>query len=78
MRKKHTNVRKMWGDMGYQGKDLKDHIKREYDIEIEIVKRPRADFGCIKIHHQSYYQKWSQDLKCSEKVGCRKDFCLDK
>ncbi|GFQ72482.1 transposase [Trichonephila clavata] len=48
MRKKHTNVRKMWGDMGYQGKDLKDHIKREYDIEIEIVKRPPSRFWVHK------------------------------
>ncbi|GFR14491.1 putative transposase for insertion sequence element IS6501 [Trichonephila clavata] len=38
----------MWGDMGYQGKDLKDHIKREYDIEIEIVKRPPSRFWVHK------------------------------
>ncbi|QMV46489.1 IS5 family transposase [Wolbachia pipientis] len=44
MRKKHTNVRKMWADMGYQGKDLKDHIKGEYNIDIEIVKRPPCRF----------------------------------
>ena len=31
----------MWADMGYEGKDLKDHIKEKYQIDLEIIKRPR-------------------------------------
>ncbi|EAL59500.1 transposase, IS5 family, OrfB [Wolbachia endosymbiont of Drosophila ananassae] len=38
MRTKYTKVKKMWADMGYQGRNLKNHIKEEYDIDIEIVK----------------------------------------
>ncbi|WP_375604408.1 hypothetical protein NOX90_02530 [Wolbachia endosymbiont of Anurida maritima] len=44
MRKKYTNVKKMWADMGYQGGNLKNHIKEEYGIDIEIVKRPPCRF----------------------------------
>lgn len=35
MRKKYTNVKKMWADMGYQGRNLKNHIKEKYGIDIE-------------------------------------------
>uniref|UniRef100_A0A1B0FCI3 Uncharacterized protein n=2 Tax=cellular organisms TaxID=131567 RepID=A0A1B0FCI3_GLOMM len=38
----------MWADMGYQGKDLKDYVKREYGIDIEIVKRPPCRFWVHK------------------------------
>ena len=30
----------MWADMGYQSKDLKELIKKKYNIDLEIVKRP--------------------------------------
>ncbi|WP_447933253.1 IS5 family transposase [Wolbachia endosymbiont of Dactylopius coccus] len=48
MRKKYTNVRKMWADMGYQGKELKDYVKIEHNIDIEIVKRPPCRFWVHK------------------------------
>ncbi len=48
MRKKYTNVKKMWADMGYQGRNLKNHIKEEYGIDIEIVKRPPCRFWVHK------------------------------
>ncbi len=38
----------MWTDMGYQGKNLKEYIKKEYDIELEIVKRPACRFWVHK------------------------------
>ncbi len=38
----------MWADMGYQGRNLKNHIKEEYDIDIEIVKRPPCRFWVHK------------------------------
>ncbi len=34
----------MWANMGYQGKGLKDHIKKEYGIDIEIVKSSPCRF----------------------------------
>ncbi len=48
MRTKYTKVKKMWADMGYQGRNLKNHIKEEYDIDIEIVKRPTCRFWVHK------------------------------
>lgn len=44
MLKKHGTLVKMWVDMGYQGKDLKEEIKEEYriEIELEIVKSPHS------------------------------------
>ncbi len=48
MRTKYTKVKKMWADMGYQGKDLKTHIEEEYGIDIEIVKRPPCRFWVHK------------------------------
>jgi putative transposase len=48
MRKKYTNVKKMWADMGYQGRNLKNHIMEEYGIDIEIVKRPPCRFWVHK------------------------------
>lgn len=48
MKEKYSNIKKMWADMGYQGKDLKDYVKREYGIDIEIVKRPPCRFWVHK------------------------------
>ncbi len=48
MRKKYTNVKKMWADMGYQGRNLKEYIEKEYGIDIEIVKRPPCRFWVHK------------------------------
>ncbi len=48
MRTKYTKVKKMWAEMGYQGRNLKNHIKEEYDIDIEIVKRPPCRFWVHK------------------------------
>ncbi len=69
MRTKYTKVKKMWADMGYQGRNLKNHIKEEYDIDIEIVKRPPCRFGCTKIRHLSYYQQENKGLKYSQEDG---------
>lgn len=63
MRKKYTNVRKMWADMGYQGKDLKDHIKKEYGIDIEIVKRPTCRFWVHKDTPPELLPKVEQGFK---------------
>ncbi len=48
MKRKYNKVVKMWADMGYQGKDLKNYIKQEYEIELEIVKRPPCKFWVHK------------------------------
>jgi hypothetical protein len=57
----------MWADMGYQGRNLKNHIKEEYDIDIEIVKRPPCRFW---VHnHLSYYQQENKGLKYSQEDG---------
>lgn len=48
MTQKYSNVKKMWADMGYQGKDLKAHIIEHYDIDLEIVKRPACRFWVHK------------------------------
>jgi len=48
MLKKYKTVVKMWADMGYQGKDLKECIKQKYNIDLEIVKRPSCRFWVHK------------------------------
>ncbi len=59
----------MWADMGYQGRNLKNHIKEEYDIDIEIVKRPPCRFWVHKDTHLSYYQQRTSGLKYSQEDG---------
>lgn len=44
MHYKYDQVRKMWADMGYQGKDLKNNMKEQYGIDLEIIKRPQKRF----------------------------------
>lgn len=44
MKHKYSKVIKMWADMGYQGKDLKNNINDQYDIDLEIIKRPQKRF----------------------------------
>lgn len=48
MRAKYTNVIKTYADMGYQGNMLRDHIREEYSIDLEIVKRPLSRFWIHK------------------------------
>lgn len=48
MTKKYSTVTKMWGDMGYTGKELKEYIKERYNIDLEIVKRPPCRFWVHK------------------------------
>ncbi|GFR24195.1 transposase [Trichonephila clavata] len=69
MRKKYTNVRKMWADMGYQGKELKDYVKIEHNIDIEIVKRPPCRFWVHKDTPPELLPKVEQDLKYSREVS---------
>jgi len=40
LKDKFPLVKKLWADMGYQGKDLKERISQQ-GIDLEIVKRPR-------------------------------------
>ena len=44
LKDKFPLVKKLWADMGYQGKNLKERIGRE-GIDLEIVKRPRNISG---------------------------------
>ena len=48
MKEKYSNIKKMWADKGYEGKDLKTDIEKEYGIDIEIVKRPTCGFWVHK------------------------------
>jgi len=48
MSKKYSTITKMWADMGYTGKELKEHIKEHYNIDLEIVKRPACRFWVHK------------------------------
>ena len=48
MKSKYLNVTKMWVDMGYQGKELKEQVKKEYNIDLELVKRPPTRFWVHK------------------------------
>lgn len=43
LKNKFPLVKKLWADMGYQGKNLKDRLKEE-GIDLEVVKRPRKSF----------------------------------
>lgn len=69
MKKKHANIRKIWAVMGYQGKDLKDHIKREYNINIEIVKRPPCRFWVHQDTPSELLPAREQGFKCSREGG---------
>ncbi len=48
MSKKYNTVIKMWADMGYTGKELKEHTRERYNIDLEIVKRPPCRFWVHK------------------------------
>lgn len=48
MKNKYSKVTKMWADMGYQGKDLKNSISDQYCIDLEIIKRPQKRFWVHK------------------------------
>ena len=48
MVKKYKNVKKMWADMGYIGKDLKASLAKEFGIDLEILKRPSRRFWAHK------------------------------
>lgn len=43
LKDKFPLVKKLWADMGYQGKNLKDRLNQQ-GIDLEIVKRPRKSF----------------------------------
>jgi putative transposase len=44
----YNEIHKIYADMGYQGINLKNQIKQDYNIELEIVKRPRKWFWVHK------------------------------
>jgi putative transposase len=48
MVKKYPRVKKMWADMGYQGKELKASLGKDFGIDLEIVKRPPCRFWLHK------------------------------
>ena len=48
MKLKDPDVAKMWVDMGYQGKELKEQMQKEYEIDLEVVKRPPTRFWSHK------------------------------
>ena len=56
VKKKYETVLKTWADMGYQGQDLKNHIKQEYKVDLEIVKRPPCRFWVHKDNIQEFLQ----------------------
>ena len=35
---KYSKVKKMWADMGYESKELKLNLDKEFKIELEIVR----------------------------------------
>ncbi|KIC73130.1 Transposase [Neochlamydia sp. TUME1] len=39
-----STITKVWADMGYQGTVLKQTCQDQYNIDFEIVKRPRRRF----------------------------------
>jgi putative transposase len=44
MKVKYNSIIKLFADMGYQSSNLKDYIKEEHNIDLEIVKRPPCRF----------------------------------
>jgi putative transposase len=46
--KKYHNIKKMWADMGYQGKELKASLDKDFGIDLEVVKRPACRFWVHK------------------------------
>jgi len=45
---KYNTLKKMWADMGYESRDLKDALQKEHGIDLEIVKRPPRRFWVHK------------------------------
>jgi putative transposase len=39
--KKHSHIKKIFADMGYQGQELGQAIMLDYGIDLAIVKRPK-------------------------------------
>jgi len=48
MQQSYQSVQKMWADMGYQSQNLKEFIKQNYGIALEIVKQPPSRFWVHK------------------------------
>ena len=48
MKCKYTQIIKLWADMGYQGKDLRNNIQDKYSIDLEVIKRPPRRFWVHK------------------------------
>lgn len=69
IRKKYTNVKKMWDDMVYQGRNLKNHIKEEYGIDIEIVQRLPCRFWVHKDTPTELLPVRESGLKYSQEDG---------
>lgn len=59
----------MWADMRYQGRNLKNHIKEEYVIDIEIVKRPQCRFWVHKDTITELLSVRESGLKYSQEDG---------
>ena len=48
IKERYPDLQKLYADMGYTGKNLKDYIMEKHNIELEIVKRPPTRFWIHK------------------------------
>jgi putative transposase len=67
MKSKYNQVTKMWADMGYQGKDLKNNISKQHAIDLEIIKRPQKRFWVHKDTPPELYPKAEEGFKVQPK-----------
>ena len=42
-----VNIKRVYADMGYTGHKLRDYILNNYQIELEVIKRPRKYYYAL-------------------------------
>ncbi len=67
MKCKYKQVTKMWADMGYQGKDLKNNISNQHAIDLEIIKRPQKRFWVHQDTPPEFLPKAEEGFKVQPK-----------
>jgi len=68
MKCKYTQIIKLWADMGYQGKDLRNNIQDKYSIDLEVIKRPPRRFWV----HKDTLPEELPKIVCTDNYNYRK------
>jgi len=60
---KYNHILKMWADMGYQSQEMQRRIQQEFNIQLDIVKRPRKSYWIKQDTPESEWPKIEPGFK---------------